>query len=64
MQENLMMLKTEDNEYRTIMTGYTKAGGIVQIITDNPYLSVIIEYNSKGSVIGLDTQFSPGVKEE
>jgi len=59
----LTLIKTEDNEYRTIMTGFTKTG-IVQVITDNPYITVIVEYDNKGSVIEMETQAAPNVKEK
>lgn len=58
----LILVKTEDSEFRKIMTGYTPAEGVVQVITDNPYTSIIVEYNKKGTVINLEIQADPKVK--
>jgi hypothetical protein len=58
-----MLVETENNEYRTIMTGYTKEGGIVQVITDNPFTSVVVEYDTNGELLHYEVNKDKEVKE-
>jgi uncharacterized membrane protein len=61
MIENLHFIKSEDG-VRTFMTAYTKKG-VIQVITDNPFLSVAVEYDIKGNVTGYDVEHAQNVKE-
>ena len=60
---NLVLVTTEDNEYRKIMTAYTPQHGVLQILTDNQHCSVIVEYDKHGTMIKMEMDLDPEVKE-
>ena len=59
--ENIVFLKMDD-EVRKILFTYTSKGAIT-VISDNPFVSVLVEYNNNGDVVHMHVDTDPKVKE-
>lgn len=59
--ENIVFLKMDD-KVRKILFTYTSVGAII-VISDNPFVSVLVEYNNNGDVVHMHVDKDPKVKE-
>ena len=59
--EPLVFVKHNDG-IRDIMTAFTSTG-VITVITDNPHVSVMVEYDNQGELLHYHVDNTPNVKE-